>query len=36
MVPDLFEKDQACVIKNTALCLFTTHTKEAAEQATAE
>lgn len=36
MVPDLFEKAQACVIKSTVFCLFNTHTKEAAEEATSE
>ncbi len=36
MVPDLFEKAQACVIESTAFCLFNTHTKEAAEEATSE
>lgn len=36
MVPGLFEKAQALVIKSTAFCLFTTHTKEAAKEATSE
>lgn len=33
MVPDLFERAEACLIKSKAFCLFNTHTKEAAEEA---
>lgn len=36
MVSDLFEGAQACIIKGKAFCLFNTHTKEAAEEATSE
>lgn len=36
MAPDRFEKSRACVIKSTAFCVATTHTKEADEEATSE